>query len=314
MEQTRGSRRRSQLFDNRGELAVFIVLALVSLSLIILPDTQQRVIASYVEDLALAPSRSARLWVLHLIDMYDRNRRLGEEVMALRLELDRTTELRRENERLREQLAASRRTGLGLVGCKILADGAGRLGGQTLLLDRGALHGVQRDMPVVAREGLAGRVLEVYPDRARAALLTHRWCAVSVRDTRSRQVGIVEWNPRSPSTLMLRGASYMDDVAAGDTLVTSGLSAIFPDGLMVGLVDNVRPGPSGLLLDVTVRPAVDFTRLEELYVLVDSLRLATPGMISAGADSAPAGRSAASGTGEEEGGGRSVTDAVVELQ
>jgi rod shape-determining protein MreC len=124
-------------------------------------------------------------------------------------------------------------------------------------------------------------------------------------------VGIVEWNPRSLSTLTLRGASYMDDVVQGDTLVTSGLSAIFPEGLLVGTVAAVRPGPSGLLLDVIVDPAVDFTRLEEVYVLVDSLRLGAPDLATVRTDTAA---DAAPPAGLERSSTAAGGDAVVELQ
>ncbi len=286
MDHTRASRRRSQPFASRGEVAVYTALVLVCLSLIILPDKPQRQLATYIEDFALYPFRQAGLTVERVFTMWETNRQLSEEVEGLRLELHRTAEVRLENRRLREMLALSQRPDLRLIGCEILAEGGGRLGGQTLVLDRGSLHGIQRDMAVIGRDGLAGKVYEVYPETARVILLTHRWCAVSVRDQRSRLTGIVEWNPSSGATLKLRGVSYLEDVAVGDSLVTSGLSGIFPAGLPVGQVGVVERDVNGLLLDVTVASAIDFARLEQVFVLAgpgsDVVPLAADGALPTG--------------------------------
>ena len=316
------------------------MLVLVSLSLIMLPDRPQRQLASYIEDFALYPFRQVRLTGERMLSLWETNRQLSEEVEALRLELRRTAEVRLENRRLREMLLLSPRPELQLVGCEILAEGGGRLGGQTLLLDRGALHGIRRDMPVIGRDGLAGKVYEVYPETARAFLLTHRWCAVSVRDQRSRLTGIVEWNPRSGATLKLRGVTYLEDVAPGDSLVTSGLSGLFPAGLAVGEVVDVARDVNGLLLDVTVRPALDFARLEQVFVLMkrpegaaerdstlaaeDAARIleSMESMESTPADSAPPSSSVTHGAisgapgGVTDGAtsGATSADAVVELQ
>lgn len=268
MEPTRSSRRRNPILTGRGEVAAYAVLVVLSLSLVVLPDSHQRQLATYVEDFALYPFRQLVVTVERVRSMWETNRRLSEEVEALRLEFLRTAELRLENQRLRQMLGFSRASDFELIGCEVLGEGAGRLGGRTLLLDRGSLQGIRHHMPVTGREGLAGKIVEVYPETARAILLNHRDCAVSVRDTRSRLTGIVEWSPRSAGVLKLRGVSYLADVAPGDTLMTSGLGEVFPAGLMVGTVKEIARDVNGLLLDVSVRPAIDFSRLEEVFALV----------------------------------------------
>jgi rod shape-determining protein MreC len=166
-------------------------------------------------------------------------------------------------------LDLSRRSRFKLVGCEILAEGGGRLGDRTLLLDRGFKHGIVRDMPITARDGLAGKIIEVYPEWSRAILLTHPASAVSVRDQRSRVTGIVEWMPEATSRLKLRGVSYLADVAVDDSLISSGLGGVFPAGLPVGTIAEIERDENGLLLDITVNAAADFNRLEEVFALVE---------------------------------------------
>jgi rod shape-determining protein MreC len=115
--------------------------------------------------------------------------------------------------------------------------------------------------------------------------------------------------------------SYLEDVAAGDSLVTSGLSGIFPGGLMVGEVIDVERDVNGLLLDVTIKPAVDLARIEEVYVLVGpatgeggaAARMVQPGGPGAGTPRRLA-PMAAPGGAEEATSALAVDGAVVELQ
>ncbi|MGD8394100.1 MAG: rod shape-determining protein MreC [Candidatus Eiseniibacteriota bacterium] len=299
MEPARVTRRTSHLFDHRGEIVAYITLVVIALSMIAAPDDLQLEAAIRIEQRAMWPFQ----WAGQMIDRLDsierENRRLGALAEELRLELVRTREVHLENERLRAMLGLSERRGVRMIGCEILGRGGGRLGNETLHLDRGAGHGVTVDMPVTCAAGVVGKVHRVYDTSCDAHLLTHRWTRVGVRGTRSRVTGVVEWNPLDPATLKLRGVSYLEDLVPGDSLVTSGMGGIYPDGLRVGVVEEVGRDAGGLLLDVTVRPAVDFSRLEEVFVLVETPADSTGRPVATGRDAAA---------------GEGGTDAVVELR
>ncbi len=267
MDYAHAGRRRQRILYGRGELAVYLGVVLVSLALIVMPDSPRRRLASHIEDYALYPFRHAAQAIESAATAWEENRALAEELSELRLELLRVDDVRRENERLRAMLDLSRASELRLIGCEVLAEGGGRLGDRTLLIDRGARHGLRQGMPLTGATGVAGKVVEVYPEFARAILLTHKDSAVSVRVKRTRVAGIVEWDPGSGATLKLRGISYLADVAVGDTLVTSGLGGVYPSGLTVGWVGDLEPDATGLLRDVTVTPAVRFAELEEVFAL-----------------------------------------------
>jgi rod shape-determining protein MreC len=87
--------------------------------------------------------------------------------------------------------------------------------------------------------------------------------AVLVQSSRSR--GICRGEGEE---LILNYALRGDAVQAGDPIVTSGTGGIFPKGLPVGKVSSAYQGPYGLFQTIKVAPAVDFSRLEEVLVLM----------------------------------------------
>jgi rod shape-determining protein MreC len=90
---------------------------------------------------------------------------------------------------------------------------------------------------------------------------------------RSRAGGMVTGGDRQPP-LAMELVSNLADVKSGDVVVTSGVDGIFPKGYILGAVDTAHRGP-GLYQVITVRPAVDFSSLEEVLVVLVPPRPAT---------------------------------------
>ena len=235
--------------------------------LMLLSNSNQARIARHVEDFTLGPFRAADRWFQRLGELHAERQRLGEELAAARLDLARTEEIRLENARLRAMLGFEAREPLDLIGCEVVGEGAGRLGGATVVLNRGYNQGIREGMALAGKDGLAGKVVEVRPDRSQALLLIHPDCAVSVRIERSRVVGVAEWAAGSFNTLKLRTVSYLADVQLGDRVLTSGLGGVYPEGIPVGTITSVRRDETGLLLDIDVKSALDFRSLEEIFAL-----------------------------------------------
>jgi rod shape-determining protein MreC len=267
MERASESRSRAGFLDRRGELAVALGLCVLAILLMTFTDSTQAQIARHVEDFLLSPFRAVDRSYRHVRSVFTSNQALKLELARAELELVRTAELRLENARLRAMLGFQARETIDLIGCEVLAEGAGRLGGTTVLLNRGYNQGIRVEMPLAGREGLAGKVVEVRPERSHAYLLNHPDCAVAARVERSRVAGIVEWSPGSLGVLKLRHVSYLADVKVGDRIVSSGLGGVFPEGITVGTVAAVKPDETGLVLDINLKPAVDFSALEEVFAL-----------------------------------------------
>lgn len=143
-------------------------------------------------------------------------------------------------------------------------------GFDTVVIGRGSRSMVRIHDVVVSPLGLVGQVTDVAPTTSSAILLTHPESSVGamVQRPESRAVGICKGN--GAELLSLSYLSQTADVKIGDTIVSSGLGSeygVYPKGIVIGTVVSVAPDASGSSKFVQVRPAVDFTRLEEVYVL-----------------------------------------------
>jgi rod shape-determining protein MreC len=135
-----------------------------------------------------------------------------------------------------------------------------------LLLDRGRAADVRSGMPVMVEQGLIGLVSATTPHAARAMLILDRRSAVDAMVQRSRARGLVRGlgTGELEFVFMVRG----DDVQVGDEVISSGVGGVYPKGLRVGSVTAVRAERSELLHIAVLRPAVDFGRLEQVFVML----------------------------------------------
>lgn len=136
-----------------------------------------------------------------------------------------------------------------------------------IIIDSGSNDGIQRGMPVVTNEGLAGRIDAVISDAARVQLITDPASSVNVTlrnaATDALAVGSVTGD------IELQQISQDVSVEQGDIILTSGLGGGFPADLIVGQVVNVRKLPAELFQQATVQPAVDFSRLQIVLVITN---------------------------------------------
>lgn len=139
---------------------------------------------------------------------------------------------------------------------------------RTITVNRGTAHGVALNAPVIAAGGLVGRVISLGSDVAQIQLLTDRDCSVGALLARTRARGVVAGSGEqaSPTGLTLNYVSNLEEVVEGDLIVTSGMDGIYPKGIAIGRVASVRSGPRLFKL-VTVEPAANLDRLEEVFIL-----------------------------------------------
>ncbi len=123
-------------------------------------------------------------------------------------------------------------------------------------------------MSVIAPAGVVGRVVVPSARNAKVQLLVDRNAAAGALIERSRAQGVVVGT--GDAQLHLEYVSEIADVAVGDTVVTSGIDGIFPRGFVIGTVSRVdKSGPAYRL--ITVNPAVDFSSIEDVLVVLSPL-------------------------------------------
>lgn len=200
------------------------------------------------------------------------NEALKQQLSQLNSELTQMDEISMENIRLRELLNYKEETRgqyhLQLAG--IIAENNTNLQ-HTITLDKGSNDGVVTGMTVLNHSGLIGRITAVLPDSSEVMLLPDRESAIGARVWSTREViGVVEGDGSGSSNLHMIHLPHDADLYVGDSLTTSGLDGVFPGGIQIGEVTAIEYSANGLTKTATVKPYVDFSRLEEVFVMMNS--------------------------------------------
>jgi rod shape-determining protein MreC len=192
------------------------------------------------------------------------NAELRRQIEAVQVELQERRALADRARGLQELLDLRDRSKLKTTAAEIIASSASP-DFRTLTIDKGTSSGLRVDMAVIAPGGVVGRVVTPSGRAAKVQLLVDRNAAAGALVERSRAQGVVKGI--GENHLQLEFVSEAADVAVGDLVVTSGIEGIFPKGFTIGRVDAVeKTGPA--YKRITVMPAVDFSALEEVLVVL----------------------------------------------
>ena len=138
----------------------------------------------------------------------------------------------------------------------------------TLTVDRGTEDGIRSDLAVLAPTGVVGRVVGQPAARAaRVQLLIDRNAAAGALIERTRASGVV-MGEDDETSLRMEYVSNLETVWVGDRIVTSGIDGIYPKGFAIGTVTDIAPGV-GLYQTIQIAPAVDFSQLEDVLVVMN---------------------------------------------
>jgi rod shape-determining protein MreC len=197
---------------------------------------------------------------------YTQNIKLNKEIGILRQHLIQTQELYLENQRLKDILAFRQNSPHRFIACRVIGRDPASWSSM-VVIDKGKDSGLKADMAVLTHAGLVGRVEQVGGSTSKVMLLNDPNMSVSAIVQRSRQEGLIcgTWQSNS---LIMRYLSADADIKSGDVVITSGLSPVYPKGILVGVVKDVGVEFSGLSLYATVIPMVQLSAIEEVLVVV----------------------------------------------
>jgi rod shape-determining protein MreC len=136
-----------------------------------------------------------------------------------------------------------------------------------VIIDQGSDDGVRHGMPVVTQQGLVGRVDAVTAGAARVQLITDPGSIVNVRIQKSEINGQISGSVTGDLTLEM--VPQDASLAVGDLVLTSGLGASYPQGVLIGQVVTVRQKESELFQSASIQPAVDFNNLQAALVIIN---------------------------------------------
>jgi len=196
--------------------------------------------------------------------------RLSNELKQAKIENQSLLEYRSESIRL-QQLLEFNNSNLetyGLATARVIARSANNWT-KTVIISKGAKDGLDENMAVITPDGLVGRLSLVFSNTAEVSLITDREAAVGAIFAENRETnGIVEGIGESEQLRMVN-IPYYAKIDENETVLTSGLSSIYPKGIVIGTVKSIEREPNGILLKTMVVPAVDFNHLEEVFIIIE---------------------------------------------
>ena len=138
-----------------------------------------------------------------------------------------------------------------------------------ITLNRGRKNGLQKEMAVCTPEGIVGLIQDLSDHFAVVIPLINVDARISAKIKKNNYYGSLQWDGNDYAYSYLNDIPYHVEVNAGDTIVTSGLSKIFPEGIVVGYVESVDKVTANFL-KIKVNLAVDFKRINHVYVILNN--------------------------------------------
>jgi rod shape-determining protein MreC len=135
-----------------------------------------------------------------------------------------------------------------------------------LTLNKGTNNGIHKDMGVISREGIVGVVKGVSEHFATVISLLNNELKISAKHKESGYFGSLSWSGRDYQYAELRQIPLHTKLSKGDTVITSGYSTIFPEGVLIGYVEDWEER-GGSFYEITVRLSTDFKHISEVYVI-----------------------------------------------
>lgn len=190
------------------------------------------------------------------------------QLVKLRTEVSHLRRLEEENIQLRAALQFQQRSPFSVIAAKIIRRKPATWW-QTVTIDRGLEHNVGLQLPVLAAEGLVGKVDRPGDETSTVILLTDEKCQVSARIDGSQEVGILSGQRAqtgSSPQLRLRYLSKEAKIRPGTKVVTTGRGGLFPANITLGTITSYEKGAFDA--EALVEPAVDFAALDTVFVLL----------------------------------------------
>lgn len=196
------------------------------------------------------------------------NEKLKEENLSLQAQIRMLEGYKTENERLREMIDLNdNRTEFKSVGANIIARDSSEFH-NIITIDKGSKDGIKKNAVVTVPEGLVGFVFEVGYNYSKVKTIYDSECSVSAICLRSGDMGIIEAGAQNALSGVC-SMNYIDKSAktvVGDMIETSGTGGIFPRGILIGKVTEIKEDGRNLTLSAMVETSVNISNIDKVLV------------------------------------------------
>jgi rod shape-determining protein MreC len=141
-----------------------------------------------------------------------------------------------------------------------------------LMINKGSLHGVQNHMGVIIGNKIVGQVVSVSPHFSWIMSMLNKDSRISGKFKKNNQLVNVEWNGGNYRTGQVKEIPKHIVMVKGDTIITSGNSDIFPEGLLIGTISGFKNAQDENFNNGEILFSTDFNSLGYIEVVVDMMR------------------------------------------
>lgn len=149
-----------------------------------------------------------------------------------------------------------------------------------LMINRGSEHGVESGMGVSGPEGVVGITNDVSKHFSTVIPIIHPGFSVSGKIRDRGFFGPVRWNTSDYRYASLTDIPRYAEFSAGDTVVTDAKSRIFPEGIVIGFIENAEMQDDQNFYEIRLRLATDFASLNQVYIIENKLRKEAENLLS----------------------------------
>jgi len=205
-------------------------------------------------------------FIISIKNLEQENVELKNNNLNLLSEIVKFKEIEKENEILREQIGLSLEESSKLILTSIIGKDSSDFG-KYFLINKGKKDGIEKKFVVIASGNLlVGQVIEVFDSFSRIRLITDPNSLVNARIQDSGITGLIKGG--QGSDLIFDLLPQGKNVEANSVVVTSGLSGLFPAGLLIGQIEKVVSSKAQISQIAKVKPMVDFNKLDKVFVII----------------------------------------------
>ena len=203
---------------------------------------------------------------IFLIDVNEENNRLKQQLLDMEEKLSEHIENSVQFRRLRDQMLFARKNPLEKIYAEIIGESSDNTH-NIRFINRGRNQKVQRNYIVIRKEGLVGRIHSVSPFQSSVQLMIDHRNRVPALIQRNRVRGLIYG---TQAGIEMRQINQHAKIKIGDRVISSGLGGLYPKGILIGWVSEIRHEQHELFKTAILESAVDFNSIEEVFVIIPS--------------------------------------------
>lgn len=247
---------------------LFLILETISISMVVSDDLEKKkVVFSSANTISGYFNKKINTWLAYFT-LAQENEILRKENLALRNRLNKLQSLSKINERDTFLIDSVKYSYLSAT----VVNNSIYKAQNFITIDKGKDDGVKVDCGVIGPDGVVGVVLAVSEHYALVVSLLNSRFGLSAKIKNSNHFGSLYWTKNDYRFATLEEVPNHVTISKGDSIVTSGFSAIFPAGIPIGTIDDFRTNVSNNFYEIDVKLSTDFKSLYYVYVIDNKMR------------------------------------------